>query len=786
MKEGTRTVTVTLNLNNVEPTKLNNTSLAGAFEAFITGEKNWLGPYSLSPTLSADNELKFSFTIPESEKAIIDYDATIHGYYYTTQAPIIQVLLKTGKFNIGYNDFRNVTLQKAAITVDVSNITSLNLESDDGVLNAKKAFMPFGSQPTKDSRFMVGCAEALSKKLLEVKIKVKWKDAPANFATYYSGYGVDVNNSYFTATVSFKDSGGWEKTSLENLFEPLTASSEHTFPFTKDSSPSRSSTITEGMRVSALHKAGSFWAIEAASKYILAKPILMSFQASEILLPSQTSASETRTGFITFSLEQDFLHSTYRKKYIENVMKYSKATSGDPVILNEPYTPTIQNILLSYKAHSDQVNIEYIESTGLNDFANPNIQFFHITYFGQMREHGYQRQQFKFLNTNVSLLPEYNNAGELLIGFSNLNPGDSVSVLFQVAEGSANPDLEKQEISWFVLCDNYWKLLDRSEVVLDTTNQLLTSGIIKFVIPAQATTHNTILPSDRIWLKAAIAKDVTSVCQLIEVAANAVEVQFKDNGNDSNHLLVALEKGNITKLKNGLSAIKSVKQSYASFGGRAVETDNKFYTRVSERLRHKNRCITAWDYERIVLEAFPKVHKVKCIPHATENSWLAPGNVLLVVIPDLKNRNAIDPLQPKVDADTISRITSYVQERNGMQVKVTVKNPRYQKLQVDCKVRFYSNYEFNYYSTVLKQELIRFLSPWAYEANRDISFGGKIYKSVILDFVEDLNYVDYVTDFKMYSYSGETNNRIDINEVQPETPDTILVSDRTHIINPVT
>jgi hypothetical protein len=792
MKEGTRTVTVTLNLNNVEPTKLNNTSLAGAFEAFITGEKNWLGPYSLSPTLSADNELKFSFTIPEGEKAIIDYDATIHGYYYTAQAPIIQVLLKTGNFNIGYNDFRNVTLQKAAVTVDVSNITSLNLESDDGALNPKKAFMPFGSQPTKDSRFMVGSAEALSKKLSEVKIKVKWKDAPLDFSTHYGGYGVVVNNSYFTANVSFKDSGGWEKTSLEKLFEPRNELPEYTFTFSKDSPSSRSSSITEGMRVSALRAAGSPWAMQAASKYVRAKPILIPFQilTSEIFVPSQTFVPEAREGFISFSLEQDFLHSTYRKKYVENVMKYSKGEKdekGDSIplnILNEPYTPTIQSISLSYKAHSDEVNIESIL---LDDFANPDIQFFHITYLGQMREHGYQRQQFSFVsNKNVSLLPEYNSEGELLIGFSNLNAGDSVSVLFQVAEGSANPDLNQQDISWFVLCDNYWKQLNRSEVVLDTTNQLLTSGIIKFVIPAQATTHNTILPSDRIWLKAAIAKDVTSICQLIEVAANAVEVQFKDNGNDSNHLLVALEKGKITKLKNGLSAIKSVKQPYASFGGRAVETDNKFYTRVSERLRHKNRCITAWDYERIVLEAFPKVHKVKCIPHATENSWLAPGNVLLVVIPDLKNKNAIDPLQPKVDADTISRITSYVQERNGMQVKVTVKNPRYQKIQVDCKVRFYRNYEFNYYSTVLKQELLRFLSPWAYEANRYISFGGKVYKSVILDFVEDLNYVDYVTDFKMYSYIGETNNRIDINEVQPETPDTILVSDRTHIINPVT
>ena len=163
---------------------------------------------------------------------------------------------------------------------------------------------------------------------------------------------------------------------------------------------------------------------------------------------------------------------------------------------------------------------------------------------------------------------------------------------------------------------------------------------------------------------------------MIEISSNAVEVQFVDKGNDPGHLLTALGKGSISKLRNGLSAVKSVSQPYASFGGRAVESDDVFYTRVSERLRHKNRCITAWDYERIILEAFPNVHKVKCIPHADGVHWLVPGNVLIVVFPDLKNKNAMDPLQPKVDANTISRITAYIQDRTGKQVTVKVKKSR--------------------------------------------------------------------------------------------------------------
>ena len=39
----------------------------------------------------------------------------------------------------------------------------------------------------------------------------------------------------------------------------------------------------------------------------------------------------------------------------------------------------------------------------------------------------------------------------------------------------------------------------------------------------------------------------------------------------------------------------------------------EYYRRISERLRHKNRAITSWDYEQIILENFPEVFKVKCL-----------------------------------------------------------------------------------------------------------------------------------------------------------------------------
>ena len=44
-----------------------------------------------------------------------------------------------------------------------------------------------------------------------------------------------------------------------------------------------------------------------------------------------------------------------------------------------------------------------------------------------------------------------------------------------------------------------------------------------------------------------------------------------------------------------------------------METPLLYYTRVGERLKHKNRAITPEDYEKVILDRFPGIFQVKCI-----------------------------------------------------------------------------------------------------------------------------------------------------------------------------
>ena len=129
--------------------------------------------------------------------------------------------------------------------------------------------------------------------------------------------------------------------------------------------------------------------------------------------------------------------------------------------------------------------------------------------------------------------------------------------------------------------------------------------------------------------------------------------------------------GTIAKLKTPDAAVKKILQPYPSAGGRGTESARSFYARASERLRHKARAIAIWDYERLVLEAFPQIYKVKCLSHtklvpdpddpaAMLYSELAPGYVTVVTIPNLADRNDANPFRPYTRADLLLEIEEYL------------------------------------------------------------------------------------------------------------------------------
>ena len=72
------------------------------------------------------------------------------------------------------------------------------------------------------------------------------------------------------------------------------------------------------------------------------------------------------------------------------------------------------------------------------------------------------------------------------------------------------------------------------------------------------------------------------------------------------------------------------------------------------------------------------------------------------------------------------------------------------------------------------------------EEESNIEFGVGVFKSVLLDFVEERYYVDFVTEFKMNQLTGpDLPDLFDIEEALASTPRSILVSSASHVIKEI-
>ncbi len=791
LAEGQRFITLTINYDDAG---LNVDLDADSFKVYLSGAEEWIeakveNPLTgVVPIYDIENGVQTLQVILSAEdEAVVAYNAEALLDPYVTNWPVMKVVLNTEKSTSPFA-LENLHQQKInSIDLKVNaRVSDLILQSGQGVLDGSKPFQPFGNRPVLGSHFYIGSWEVFQKSISELSIFYKWNGLPGgvSFWNYYRHYNdLTRYNSSFRARLNVLDKKDWVP--LKIIDNDSVGSNRYRLVRNPDG--------TEYTVFTDLPSEGLESLLEPQVVDFAADPEPLLSRDPDMDRPTDFNL-QTQRGFLRFSLSlKDFGHRAFPNSYANQAIALAKHTTGTaPVLPNEPYTPTFEDFALEYTS----------TETITFGTADPDTtdQYFHIGAFGV--------REIDRSESDLELLPTFDEEGTLYIGISGLKVPQTLSVLFQVAEGSANPDKGTQEVVWSYLANDTWKPfnVDSTQNVLkDGTNGLLTSGIILFNMPAEMNSDNSWLPGGQHWIKAAVVEDSDAICQLIDVRAQAVSVSFKDKGNDPEFLREALAAETISKLLRSDSSVSKIEQPYASFGGRVTEDSADFYIRVSERLRHKNRAITIWDYERLVLQNFPTVYKAKCLNHTcydvddpcrvgtrTSNySEMAPGHVTIITVPDVKNKNAVDPLRPKVSLSLLDEIGDTLEKIAPPCIKIHVKNPVYEEVKVDFKVRFASGYDdIGFYSELLEKEIKEFLAPWAFNCSDDIAFGGRIHKSMILNFVEERTYVDYVTCFKMYHIVPAILNSTisptdDVDEAIATAGISILGSADTHTINAI-
>ncbi len=823
--------------------------LTDFFSCDVTSKKAWtklswaktnsIGE-AQEPIFINNMKIVFRLLLETTDPATAAWNADNHGGNYNTTWPVLRICLKNvdlGKNDKGIatvhasnlydiltgislsadsalNKPKGIHIETISIDVDVKHVRNLIIQNDQFKINPAKPFQPFGVLAPQGASWYIGSEEIFYKQLHTLKFDIQWNEVPEqNLANHYADYDKVLgrsgstlgtsgsftkitSNSVFTVQLEHLSDREWKP--YKGFGDQGTETSVTTL-FDKDDAKKPSQILIRDPR-----RRSPIFDRKKATNY----PSLTEYQ------------TDVQKGFIRLVLNGvDFQH----KNYANALMQASVVSADNPtlkLLINPPYTPSVKSMEAHY--------------TSKHKLIRNHDQFFHLHPFGEAEQTVpmYTGDKKDAPENTQLLLPEfvyrktdtiYSKAsvivkditrrceGMLFIGLKELQPQQSVSMLVQVVEDSGNPDRNVPEISWSYLRKNEWVQLSQSEVITDSTNGFITSGLIELSIPADASSSNTLMPSGLHWLRASTVLnettsdadeytspgDTLSLCNVLSIQTQAVRAKFIDNKNDPQHLESVLSAETITKLENSDSAIKSVKQPFASFGGKMAETATEYRRRVSERLRHKERAITLWDYERIVLENFPSIYKVKAINHTRYASIdgqacyteYAPGNVCVTVVSNLRNQNQINPLKPSTSIGTREAIRDLLISRTSMFANIQVINPSYEEIYVECKIQFGKAYQSDsgYYRNILVEDLKRFLSPWAYDDGFDVVFGGKIHMSYILNFIEEREYVDYVTDFFLFQVKDEieTGEKISIGPLETISASnarSILVSSDTHNI----
>lgn len=762
LQEGVRKIKLRLATNN-------NTALTGKqYEVYITTEKEWYKVPVTDVSVAVNSNLnkgtescaEFTVSLPGDVPAVVNYSSKVHGGTLGVSVPVMKVMLVNDEtLAYEYEALKLVTVSKVEVAVEVGTITNnynqdglkqLLVSADGGVIDSSKPFLPFGAQPRKDAGLVIGNKELFCKKNASLKLNIEWANIPALNDIKYDE-GVAGGSSVPLVNGRFLQQGKWsDKNELNAAITQLSGISVFS---------TGAAFITASLPVPATS------IVDYDDEY-------------------DAYATSSSAGFLQLVLDSDLGHKQFLTDQTIHLINSAKGSGTATAFTGkEPYTPVIQSLYISYSAFSDVVEINNSSNT-----AQKMVSFFHLYPFGDAEQHAsvtgetnhYLLPQFSHKNTALGV--DEHHAGEFYIGLQNLLPKQVVQILFQVMDGTADPTVVKpdEHIYWSYLSGNRWINFD-PYTITDATLQLLQSGIIGFTIPADASVQHTLMPAGLIWIKAAVKEKAEAVCKLLSVQAQAAVVTFADQNNAADFLNTALPAQTISKLKVPQAAVKKITQPYSSFGGRALESKDTFYVRVSERLRHKARAVTIWDYEHLLLEAFPLIHKVKCLSHTqsddVEYNEVKPGHVTIITIPDLKQRNDANPLKPYTSQSVLKSMEAFLKKKISCHVKLHVVNPLFEEVKLKFKMQLVKGFDdFTVYRTKLQEEITAFLSPWAY-GNGNLNFGGIIYKSVLINFIEERPYVDFITDVELSHYDADKNLlNPDADEVIVSTAKSILVS----------
>lgn len=620
LNEGERNISIYFHLT-ADSSIPNNTK---GFVLQLSGAEGWME--QTSECYIESGRLCFSFSLPYDAVAPASCMEEVHGTI--TEYPAIRIL--TDNANCPYKWAQQLIFDSVEIKTEVNGIRNFSFYNDQGEVDTTQPLHPFGIQAECGACFLFGNEEMSLKNLQEVRLKGIWKklsETEEGFNKMYKEYGTDADA--FKVSTEYQKGGRWKKCGDEQKL----------FSFNEN---------------------GDLNPAEIVFSFTV-QP--QSISSDETAAPYEYSRD--KDGFFRITLESPsigFGTKAYRTLFSETMVHNSGCKEKKRKDLpSEPVIPVMADVELSYIATEEttlsDMERSFIRLSRITALSRqesfpiakgekqpflPSVPAENLLYFGLLHALGEQNLRL-YLDM---VLPQEK------IPFYDLQPGRQVT------------------LAWEYWSGNEWHPIAIEAVLAEETLGLTQSGFIEIKLPEKIN-GNHMDKQGRAWIRAAVTGDLSSCLAVRGIRTNCIRL-ISQNGDGT-----SLPAGTIQGIKEPDERIESVTQPLSGFGGKPAETATEVAVRQSSRISNRHRALMIKDYEHLVLEFFPEVDKIQCIPIPQNKG---ASKICLVVFSRAEDSRYF--LSP---AWKLAEIQQLVRQYTSPFASLRVMNPVYERVNVHCK-----------------------------------------------------------------------------------------------------
>lgn len=610
------------------------------------------------------NSIQINFNLAASDEAWVAYSKDIHGEMYVTNYPIIELKVKGDTIYYPYSFLKQMKWKTLGIKVDVKDSKELVLFNKHGLIDVSSPFPLFGVTPLQNDEFSVGSLEWVHKCIDKVDFQVGWLTLPKpNFSNYYQDY----------KTIKIED-----KAIRISVNEDLDKKSYNLFALNEDQEL-QDKTSLEGIS-------------------IFKKAKGKSTRLNDTLRPR-----EEPLAFVNFKLvspEVGFGSNHYNEELILYSQEKARDRKNKLNLLppKAPFIPYVKSLVVNYQSKNTIVSKAIDGGNGANPF-----DLFHL------HPHGVEKVADEKKITSHHLVPQMESRAYLYLGIEGLVIGAALSLYIKLEQ----PNIEvsgEVDFQLEYLTGKNWSKLNQDDVLENSVEYGLSSGVITFRIPIDINSRHPLYSKEKNWIRISVQNEYAAyVGKCLLIKPNGCLARRININHDEKIKLAPTE--TIIKFKERPKQVASVSQPMPSFGGKEQEDESDLYDRVSHHLSHKGRMVKPRDFKRMLFNEFDDLAWIKVATPSEYPESVNAGEVHIIAMPTFINLEDVKQLNLK--SEQKEAIENFIKKHSYPGIQVKIFSPQIEFVEV-C-VDMILNRLLETPSLDEVSELIdRTISPWAF------------------------------------------------------------------------